>query len=269
MVEGVNGARIKVHLYDRTFSNPLNTDCDYWNDCEGIQTFSDLLPGVYAVQYQSFNEDWTNIICDSVVYVEIVAPTNETACAAVDIQVTNGALQIDKLPTLNTIIDVYDLSFRSMFNCIGDCGISQTIENLPAGNYLVRLKVYDVFWNFICEREERIDIAAAIGETPEDRIPAPGITPNTGRFSGGFIGELKVFPNPTTQNINISMNNFVGENKTITLIDMFGRVVQKHQLDTVTDSIFTLNVTGYETGVYQVIALSKGQVLTTKVIILQ
>ncbi len=265
-VEGVNGAHIKVHVYDRSFSNAMDTDCDYWNDCEGTQTFENLLPGVYAVQYQSFNEDWTNILCDSVVYVEIATPTNQNDCQDIEIQVAGNTVTIDKFPTLNTIVDIYDPFFQSMFNCIGDCGTAQIIENIPVGDYLVRFKVYDALWNFICEREERIEIAAAISADGEEKEQIPS---NTGRFTERVIDKLKVFPNPTAQNINVATNNFINEKVTITLVDMFGRTVQKHQLDKVRNSIFTMDIRGYDAGVYQVSAVAKGQLMTTKVIILR
>jgi len=270
IVSNVNDPRNKVVVWDRDFENPIDTSsCLYWNDCQGTQTFANLVPGVYAVQYQSFDEEWENVICDSLQYIEIVAPINETGCQNITIEVTNGNLIIDNLPTLNTIIDVFTPSFASKFNCIGDCGTGQTIDNLPAGEYLVRLKVYDVFWNFVCEREEHIEIPAAIAETPAEREQSPNINPNIGRFTPLIIDKLKVYPNPTLENINIAINSFDGEAVTITMIDRFGRIVQEYQLNSVNHSIFTIDVRGYAAGVYQLSAVVKGQIRTTKVIILK
>ena len=268
-VEEVNGARIKVHLYDRTFSNAINTNCDYWNDCEGTQTFENLLPGVYAVQYQSFNDDWTNIYCDSVVYVEIVAPTSQNDCQDIDIKITGNTVTFDNFPTLNTIVDIYDPNFRSMFNCIGDCGTSQVVENLPAGDYLIRFKVYDAGWNFVCEREEHIEIAAAIAGDSEEQEQSPTINPTTGRSTEIVVDKLTTYPNPTAESINVEMNSFMNEGVTITLTDRFGRVLQKHQLDKVNDAVFTMNIRDYPAGVYQIMAFGNGQLLTTKVIVLR
>jgi len=149
------------------------------------------------------------------------------------IEVTGNTVTIDNFPALNTIVDVFDPSFKSMFNCIGDCGTAQIIENLPVGDYLVRFKVYDALWNFICEREERIEIAAVLSPDGEEKEQIPS---NTGRFTERVIDKLKVFPNPTAQNINVATNNFINEKVTITLVDMFGRTVQKHQLDKVRNS---------------------------------
>ena len=269
IVEGVNGAHIKVHLFDRTFSNAINTDCNFWNDCQGTQTFENLLPGVYAVQYQSFNEDWTNILCDSVAYVEIVGPSTQGDCQDIDIQVVGNTVTIDEFPTLNTIVDVFDPSFRSMFNCIGDCGAAQVVENLPAGAYLVRIKVYDALWNFICEREERIEIAAVLSSDSEDQLEGPSIESNTSRSSKLVVDRLSAFPNPTAESINLTMNGFMGQNVTITMVDMFGRTVDTYQLNKVDKSIFTIDVRGYDAGVYQVTASGKGKLLTTKIIVLR
>ncbi|MFK7978657.1 MAG: T9SS type A sorting domain-containing protein [Saprospiraceae bacterium] len=72
----------------------------------------------------------------------------------------------------------------------------------------------------------RPNIASAIVETTEDRVPTVGSTPNTSRFYGIIVDKLTVFPNPTANNINVALSQYQGEHVTITLMDMFGRMVK-------------------------------------------
>lgn len=259
-VEGVNDAHNKIYLYDRTFSNLLDESCAYWTDCEGDQTFDNLLPGVYAVQYQSFSEDWTKMFCDSTVYVEIAGDKGAIDCEGINVQVTGNKLVINNLPTLNTVIDVFDSEFSVVSRCVGDCGVEQTIENLASGNYFVRLKTYDTDWDFICEIEASIKIGGSIGKNIET---------NSIHSTRLAFDKLKIFPNPTVESVNIKVDNFIGEEVSITLYDMFGKVMQQHQLNQVNSAVFRMDVRGYNAGLYHVSLQSKGQLRTGKVFVLK
>jgi len=265
IVEGVNHDRNKVFLWDRTFSNLLNDDCAFWTDCVGDQRFNDLLAGVYAVQYQSFSEDWSRLICDSVVYVEIMGTTTVDACAAVDIQLDGRNLSVSNFSSLNTIIELFDQQFALISDCVGDCGTSQLIENLVEGEYLLKIKIYDSNWVFICEREERINVTnTGILDESGDRNDDLTIYPGTPISPIFITPSVQLFPNPATNEVNLVLEDFIGKATDIAIINSFGQAIYQHQLPSVTNQQLTINLSDFTNGFYIVRIKADGQGVINK-----
>jgi len=266
IVENVDDDRNKVYLWDRTFSNLLEESCAYWTDCQGTQTFSDLLPGVYAVQYQSFSEDWTKLYCDSTVYIEIGGTPTVNACDAVNLQVVDDKLNISNLPTLNTIIDVFDEQYGAVFRCVGDCGIEQSIE-LAQGRNIVRVKVYDLDWNFLCEREDFFMVTGTgIVIELTDRSSLTIASPTNPQES---TAKVRVFPNPAKEMITIDLQDFVGLDIELKLMDMLGKVVHYQKIKKLSTNTQRIDIHQHNTGVYQLTVKHQGRLTSTKLIIVR
>ncbi len=264
IVENLNYGHNKALLFDRTFSNAIDTTCTYWVDCGGTQSFDDLLPGVYAVQIQTFSEDWSKLYCDFVEYVEITANTNTDACADLGITLNGNELSITELPTLNTIIDLFDSRYAAVFRCVGDCGTGQVIENLLEGSYSLRVKVYDNDWNFLCEIEETLEVVGTSIITADDRINLSS-APNTSTA----INRLKIAPNPSSEQIQIQMEDFMNLEVDLMITDILGRRVYQKYFDKVDHFISTVDIHLLDVGVYQVSVNQNGIYTTTKLIVIR
>jgi len=264
IAEGVDHDRNKVFLWDRSFTNLIDNSCDYWTNCVGDQRFSGLPDGFYAVQYQSFSEDWTRLICDSVVYVELTGTTTMDACANLNIQLNGNDLSISNSTSLNTIIELFDNRFALIDDCIGDCGTSQVIENLAEGDYILKVKIYDSSWNFVCEREENLNVTGTgITADANDRDNLT-IAPNTTIQQNLSLSTVTLFPNPATNEINLMLVDFIGKEMEIAIINSFGQSVYQHHLESVANQQFTINSSNFTNGFYIIRIKVDGQRIINK-----
>lgn len=158
VVENLNNAHNKVYIYDKSFQTLIDSSCSYWNDCKGTKEFENLLPGVYAVQYQSFSDNWEQLICDKTSYVTVDREVSDDVCGNITFSYKKNLLTIENLSSLNSIIDLFTEDYSSVYKCVGDCGTYQSIALPREGKYILHVKFYDLDWKFICEQEKLFDI---------------------------------------------------------------------------------------------------------------
>ena len=268
IVENVDDPRNKVYLWDRTFSNLLDESCAYWTDCQGNQTFSNLLPGVYALQYQSFSENWTKIYCDSTVYIEIGGVPTANACDAVSLTVADDQLTISNLSSLNTVIDIFDYQYASVFRCVGDCGTSQTIADLAEGKNIVRVKIYDAEWNFVCEREDIFDVTGTGIIAADDRNSLrPTISTETTATPAALsVSQFTIAPNPAKDFIELGMKNYVDSEVEITIYNTLGAVVHQQHFVTLEQKSLRVDISQFTYGLHVVAIQRQGFIQTEKFI---
>ncbi len=84
-----------------------------------------------------------------------------------------------------------------------------------------------------------------------------GINPNT------IIPKIKLFPNPSHDHINLFIDSGWGEISSISLINILGEEIQKHEFVSQTGNNFLLDISGMENGIYfvKVKSVSKSEVL--------
>jgi len=82
------------------------------------------------------------------------------------------------------------------------------------------------------------------------------------------FGELKIFPNPSNGNFNVSIQAPESKNVRVELINVVGKTLMTKTADNITSHIFNFDVVGYAAGVYTVRITANGQSIT-KVIIIQ
>lgn len=221
---GFGNVRQKFHVYNRDFSNPIDTTCQYWNDCQGDQIVSDLLPGTYAVQVQTFSRDWSEIICDFTQYVEIKGnDSGQLNCDAINIEQTGTTLKINNFLTLNTIVDLFDKDFATVSRCVGNCGTEQLIEDLKPGRHTLRVKSYDESWNFICEVEEVFMVFETTIISPIDTIITQ--SPREDLSSSSFI----VYPNPAKEFVELGLKNYIDSEVNVKIYNALGATVYQQQ----------------------------------------
>ena len=82
------------------------------------------------------------------------------------------------------------------------------------------------------------------------------------------FGELKIFPNPSNGNFNVSIQIAESKNVRVELINVVGKTLMTQTADNITSHVFNFDVAGYAAGIYTVRITANGQ-STTKVIIIQ
>ncbi|NNM94505.1 MAG: T9SS type A sorting domain-containing protein, partial [Bacteroidia bacterium] len=78
--------------------------------------------------------------------------------------------------------------------------------------------------------------------------------------------EVKVYPNPAHNSITLILNEAPGNNATIGITDLTGRVISSSLVNYSSNKEFTLNISGLAAGVYFVKASSGQAVYNAKFI---
>ena len=136
--------------------NPANT---------GYDKAGNLFGGELA-QYVSANELEGNLdIEDSDATINQVEIAN-FSCGDITITYGNGAILMEGNPDVNysrfEVVEITNNQYNTVFKCQGnDCGAIQFIENLPTGNYLV--KVFNPNWSLNCEMAYGVPIQLKAG----------------------------------------------------------------------------------------------------------
>lgn len=80
-------------------------------------------------------------------------------------------------------------------------------------------------------------------------------------------GDLSVFPNPANDNLNVSMDAFVGQAVQIRMFNAVGQEVSFREIDEVTEFIETFDVSNLESGVYTITVSADNNAVTKRFII--
>lgn len=74
------------------------------------------------------------------------------------------------------------------------------------------------------------------------------------------IENVSLYPNPTSNDINVAITSTLNENVTFQIVDMMGRVISSEKVTVSGDYIYTSNVNNLSTGIYMVnVITSKGK----------
>ena len=155
-VTGLTDNHNKVYLYNGTIQTVLDSTCSYWQDCFNTKEFVNLPAGRYGVQYQTFLNGWSQINCDTLVFVTITGNNNPSDCDNITVKKQDNQLIIENLSVPNIILDLFNENYYSVYRCVGDCGVMQIVDGLITGKYFLKIKFYDASWNFICEYDKEI-----------------------------------------------------------------------------------------------------------------
>ncbi|MEM6316244.1 MAG: LamG-like jellyroll fold domain-containing protein, partial [Bacteroidota bacterium] len=258
IIKNINDGQNRVVVYDQNWEN-IVFECLYWDDCEGDKMI-DLVPGIYQVSYQSYNPDWTILVCDDFETVEIKGNTVAADCEKMTLEKMGNNLVIDNLTAPNILLDVYNEDFRSLYQCVGDCDGRQTVEGLARGKYYVKVKFYDTSWNFVCEEERTVEFTDLGLKVSQPRTNSTERTP--------YFEQLRLAPNPATDQVTVIMEPFENKSVTLTIMDVYGRLVLERSIDRGLYPSLTLDVHDYEAGIYHLSVSQAGQTTTKKLIIL-
>jgi len=80
-------------------------------------------------------------------------------CNDIIITPGDGTITVTGLSTPITQLQVFDPQWSTVLSCSGNnCGPTNTLNNLSAGTYFVKSRLYTASWDFICEKEEYVAV---------------------------------------------------------------------------------------------------------------
>ena len=105
----------------------------------------------------------------------------------------------------------------------------------------------DAFQDVAVGGQGRANNGIIVAEKEKQSIEIASVAPN-----------FKVYPNPASESVNVSLNGYLGKNVTIQMIDYTGRTVKSFEIDNVETTVYTIPIDRYSNGIYTVRILSEG-----------
>lgn len=78
------------------------------------------------------------------------------------------------------------------------------------------------------------------------------------------ITELSVFPNPATEEINIKMGKFLGQEVKINVLNKVGQSIYSRQIDSVEETLETIDVSALPSGMYYLNVITNDRLINSK-----
>ncbi len=169
-------------------------------------------------------------------------------CNGVDITYGNGEISIIGAVGKNYMIKVDQVvpGWTSIENCVGSCGSTKMYSNLSNGDYLVR--IWSDRWEPMCNEE----FSLGNGLVQEESTRAKTIISSK-------VVDSKLYPNPGSDRVFLTLPNFVGLESTILLYNNLGQVIQELPNRVVDGSPIMLSVSNFPSGIYYIQAIAEGK----------
>jgi hypothetical protein len=175
---------------------------------------------------------------------DCVAPT---ATASVINYCSNGvfmvAVTLSDLGSANTVV-------------IGNNGGVPMLQNVffPRTYYVGPFSVEDEVDIFIYDSENSACITVLDDLSSNCEFVAP-----EGPTTGETFGDINVFPNPTTGQVNVNLASFMGQSANIRILNAVGQTVELRQVNEVQSSIERFDLSQQQSGMYFIHVDVEGQ----------
>lgn len=146
----VNGSTVAVNnlnqpvtildVYNENWSQVVY-HCGH-DDCDANEVITGLADGIYHVKIQSYTANWAQIVCDTIIDIEIgMMPM--FSCD-VNIIAGNDFITINNLDEPLVSMFIFTGDYRqTLFRCsYGDCPTSKILTDLQPGAYVVKVQSY-------------------------------------------------------------------------------------------------------------------------------
>ena len=176
------------------------------------------------------------------------ASTTLDNCDSIKITTTNEYIIVSGLNTAEiNSIQVFTMKWKPIFTCAGNC---RTIEyvSLPNASYRVRVAYYNKAWRQVCDELEVITVQRSL--TNDSAISRQQIVPTTLITKSFSTPTMHVFPNPTSQQLTVSMEQYADLQGQLQLVNLQGQIIHSINLSEVENSTWQLDVSGIARGLY-------------------
>lgn len=233
----------RILILDPQFSTTFK-EISFGDNVQGEVTIPNLSKGHYKVKVQSYTQGFGEIKCDDIFDIEITntgngGPPSGNLCDNLSVTTGNGQITVSGLVGPNEIVDFMGEHYNKLYTCGHECGDTQTLEGLSAGNYFVNVKSYSENW-------ERLECSTLI--PVEVMIGADGRS----RDLTAFVPEnFNLFPNPVFDEVLfLNLRTLNGQSAQLELFNQYGQSVWQKRLASVNKDIESIDVSTFQNGVY-------------------
>ncbi len=196
--------------------------------------------------------------CKGVEYEEGACSNNsgEIQCDAITITYQSGNITMTGTQGEAYFFKVYRRQpvWEHVFECNSKCGSTQTVTDLSNGTYYV--DVYDESWHLICDDIEVVLGEGALTEDEEATFASFKIATNDSR---NLTEKFLVYPNPTSNLVQVELQNRLLGNHQIIINDNLGKVVKIMNLKDNYSTEFTMSE--FTNGVYQITVIADNKII--------
>ncbi len=82
--------------------------------------------------------------------LDVPMPTGDNSPCGTVVTTGDGSISIGGYSEPVAIVQIFNSQWQLMYSCMGDCANPLTVDNLPAGDYLVKVNLYDANWSLAC-----------------------------------------------------------------------------------------------------------------------
>ncbi|MEM1118853.1 MAG: T9SS type A sorting domain-containing protein [Bacteroidota bacterium] len=234
IVEGLTANYNKVEIIGQNTDWRVIPICD--GDCYPTLVIPDLESGEYAVKVNQSGADGSYCYREEKVSVEDGSTVTTADCdnlvfTALDGQITVYGLtaNYDKVEIIGRNTD-----WQVVLICEGDCGDSQIITDLAAGEYSVKVNQGGSDGSY-CYREETVLLEKGSNSRSREF-----------EFSDGLV----LYPNPARDRINIQLPYSDFQKGTIQVYNVFGQQISTTNFEQSNQDFLTADLGGFENGIY-------------------
>ena len=162
--------------------------------------------------------------------------------------------QVSNITTAINQIQIFDSTFTQLEQC-SNCGPSRSYS-MPAGRYIVIVKMYTDNFVQICQKLAIINISGLVADT--EAIYSRDVS-NTSLETNNLSNSIKVYPNPVSDELMIDLDSYSGKSGLIQLYNQVGQLTQTLKVEEIGISPVRLQVGQQPSGLYHVMIFAEGK----------
>ena len=136
------------------------------------------------------------------------------------------------------------------------------------GTYFVQIQTYSDWSNQLCNIFEEVIIGSGARESDNDGTQI-STSEEFDLTTEKSIADFKVFPNPAHDNVKVQLNDYLGQNVQIRLINQLGVSVKNISLTEVEFDTHQIDLSSIHNGIYTLTIFADGQKPVSKKLVVR
>ena len=233
ILDGLTANYNKVEIIGQNTDWQVIPICN--GDCPPTLPIPDLEAGEYAVKVNQSGNDGSYCYREEKVFVG--NNSNITAdCDKLNFIAGNGQITIEGLTANYDKVEIIgrNTDWQIVTICDGDCADTQTILDLAAGEYSLKVNQGGSDGSY-CYREQKVQLENGSGNRNRELE---------------FSDNLVLYPNPARDRVNVSLPNLDIQKGTIHIYNVFGQQISTTSIDELNRDVLTIDLNDFENGIY-------------------